>query len=238
MNIPHPTLSDRVAGGGSRNFDPSLSGTYRLTHTAVVNPYPMFAPSPLVSQRLISHCELAGLTEHYANSDVINFDDSAKHSAQAAVQPSTIRVGASATNTGTADVSNIVTSIETNITNDRGTVVQLSGSGSEPIVPLAALISWEFLGGITINDPSNLQWIFSGSHKGFPAHEVYINTGNPTFPVTETLSCFPPIERGVLSLIAFLDESIPPDSGAIAQKHCKSQDYLARQFNSSVSAIN
>ena len=208
VNIPHPAHGNEVAEGDKRGFDPTLKGTFRLAQREVINPYPDMTPfsGPFVEDGYKG----AGVSSHYRNEDVINFDDGVAHSGLAAVQPSYIKQNAVATNAGVANTDKLQANIEAALSDDLKTFITFVGGAAEPIIFGAAEIDYEITVGIIISDPLNPKFSISGDHDGFPSYEVYINANHKIFPVTKVLQWNPPIADGVTELMSNLDETIPP----------------------------
>jgi hypothetical protein len=203
VDIPwHPLHADDVAEGDDRDFDPTLAGTYQVEQRVVVNAY-----QDLASNRIRNQSKAPGETKHFDGDDVVNFDENAKHSGLAAVQPSYIPKGASLKKSGFADISAVTTTLINNLTNETQTFIEFEGSASEPIIIGAVPIDWLFNVGIEIDDPLNPTAAFSGMHDGFPAYEVSINAEHPIFPVTEVLKWAPPSDRGVEFLVGGATQS-------------------------------
>lgn len=201
VDIPlHPLYGDVVAEGDNRGFDPTLLGTFRLAHREVINPYPQFVKN--AEDRLVDPVyRAAGMTKHYRNSDVVNYDSSVNHSGLVSGAPSVIAPGATPVATGYADVSDIAAEILTSASSDVVTFANFSGSGSEPLIYPAASIDWDIDVAINISDPLNPLFVVDGEHDDFPAYELYINANHPIFPVTEAFSSLPDPADGVLELM-------------------------------------
>lgn len=214
VNIPHLLYHDLVAEGDDRGFDPTLSGAFRLAHREVVNPYPQFVKN--VENRLVDPTyKAAGMSKHFHESDVTNFDSSVAHSGLVGGPPSVIKPGAAPVDSGYADVSEIVGKIQTSISSDVVTVANFKGSGSESIIIGAASIDWDIDVAIDISDPLNPLFAVDGEHDNFPAYELYINANHPVFPVTTAFSSLPNPSSGVLELITNFDFSFGPIIGPI-----------------------
>ena len=206
VDIPwHPYHYDDVAEGDDRDFDSNLGGTYRVEQRVTINPY-----LDLSASRIVSSPPAPGETKHFDQGIVVNFDENAKHSALAAVQPSYIPEGATPDNSGFADVTQVAVNLLSNLSSDTQTFVEFVGSAAEPIVFLAAPIDWQFNLGVEINDPLNPTVAFSGMHDGFAAYEVYVNANHPVFPITEVLTWEPPLDRGVGFLVGGATQSAGP----------------------------
>lgn len=214
VNIPyHPAHWDEIAKGDHRTYDPALNGTYRVAQLAILNIYPEWVPD--AGNRLIDDGKWAGLTEHYKTSDVTNFNLLAKHSEDTTVTPSYINSGASPSDSGTADLSQVNASIVTTLTNDDECFVKFEGSAKEPIIIGAAAIDWIFSVGVVKIDPLNPEFRMEGEHDGFPSYEIYINSKHLSLPHTTCLQWGPPLSAGVLELSTNLDVAVGPVNGII-----------------------
>jgi hypothetical protein len=219
VNIPHPAHVFQVAKGDSRSYDPDLNGTYRVAQRAIVNLYREWVPE--VENRMIENWKSAGVSVHYSNSDVLNWDDGAKHSDDTDVSPSYINSGAAVINSGTADISRVDSFIEsvgpTGSSDDTKTFMKFTGAAAEPIIAGAADIDWRIFVGISKNDPLNPQFVMQGVHDGFPAYEIYINSNHQIFQHTNVLQWKPNPSVGVLELIGFPDVTVGTATGLIEQ---------------------
>jgi hypothetical protein len=219
VNIPHPAHVFQVAKGDSRSYDPDLNGTYRVAQLAIVNLYREWVPE--VENRMIENWKSAGVSEHYSNSDVLNWDDGAKHSDDTDVSPSYINSGAAVINSGTADISRVDSFIESvgpmGSSDDTKTFMKFTGAAAEPIIAGAADIDWRIFVGISKNDPLNPQFVMQGVHDGFPAYEIYINSNHQIFQHTNVLQWKPNPSAGVLELISFPDVTVGTATGLIEQ---------------------
>jgi len=219
VNIPHPAHVSQVARGDTRTYDPQLNGTYRVAQWAILNLYKEWVPE--VQNRMVDDGKSAGTSEHYSDSDVLNWDDGAKHSEDTVVKPSYIKAGAPVINSGTADLSNvdsyIASSGPTGSSDDTKCYMKFDGAAAEPIIAGAATIDWRIYVGISKNDPLNPQFVMQGVHDGFPAYEIYINSKHPVFTHTNVLQWRPDPAVGVLELLGFPDVTVGPQTGLINQ---------------------
>jgi hypothetical protein len=202
-----------VAGGDTRTYDPSLSGTYRISQKAILNLYKEWIPG--VSNRLIDTERSAGITKHYRLSDVSNYNLGSHHSEDTAIKPSSINLGATPSKSGIADVSGIELTVVSGSTNDTQCYVRFEGSAAEPILPVAASINWQFDLAISKADPLSPTFYMRGAHDGFPAYEIYVNSKHPIFPCTAVLQWSPPLTADVWDLSKNLDVNVGPATGVI-----------------------
>ena len=219
VNIPHLLHISQVAKGDSRTYDPDLNGTYRVAQRAIVNLYQEWVPE--IENRMIDNWKSAGVSEHYWDWDVINWDTWAKHSQNTIVSPSYISSGAVLQNSGTADLSQVDSFIEgsgpTGLSDNTKTFMKFEGSAAEPIIIGAATIDWRIYVGISKSDPLNPQYVMQGVHDGFPAYEIYINSAHQIFQPTNVLQWGPDPAVGVLELIGWPDVTLATKTGLIQQ---------------------
>jgi hypothetical protein len=216
VDIPwHPNHIGQVAKGDTRSYDPQLNGSYRVAQSAILNLYKEWVPE--VEQRLIDSGKSAGNSAHYGFIYVNNYDPFAKHSDLAAVKPSFINPGSPSFGVGTSNLSRVDSEIISASTNDEQCFVRFEGAAGEPIILLAADINWQFDVGISKQDPLNPTFYMLGSHDGFPAYEIYINSRHPVFPYTDILQWKPTLNVGVLELMDNLDVNVGPTTGIIKQ---------------------
>ncbi len=212
VNIPlHPS----VAGGDKRSYDPSLSGTYRVSQKAILNLYKEWVPE--IENRMIDNGKSAGITYHYSTSDVTNFNSGAKHSEDTTVKPSYVNSGAIPSDSGIADLSGVEVTVLSSLSNDNRVTVEFEGEAAEPILPVAAPINWRFSVGISKTNPLNPSFSLEGAHDGFPAYEIYVNCKHPKFLHTEVLTWKPPLSADVWELVGGLDNFVGPLTGNINQ---------------------
>ena len=203
VNIPwHPFNLNEVAAGDDRDFSPALEGTYRVEQKVTVVPF-----KELSAERMLDYSKSPGLSIHYHEDDVFNFNDGAEHSENTTLQPSYIESDAEILNSGEAGVENVNANILEDVSSDELLVIELAGAATEPLVEGAQAIDWIFNVGVEIEDVLAPNFIFSGLLDGFPAYEVYIFPKRENALVTEILNWSPNIEDGVLKLFGGADIS-------------------------------
>jgi hypothetical protein len=189
-------ISDAVAIGDNRDYDDSLTRSFRARQTIVVIPF-----ADLASDQTKSNEAIPGASEHYKKStSVPGAEQSQKHGSNFTSNPERLAGPSDGLITGPYEtiipVSSKKVSINTYLWANEG----ILGMVSLPI-------RWNMTFTFDITDPVFPKVSLTGQRSGFPAFEVYVETSDETNLLIYQWK--PDAERDVWSLGLFESFSVP-----------------------------